>query len=101
MAHRCAKRYNAQYKQAVSSAAGEDPLTQGMPSKFQAFTGHKEACQSLPRNTVLLASSEQCPVHMLRYKNNIYATQFHPEADKEGWEIRLRAYKYKGYFKPE
>ena len=38
---------------------------------------------------------------MIRYKSNIYATQFQPEADAEGFEIRFRLYKDRGYFPPE
>jgi GMP synthase (glutamine-hydrolysing) len=38
---------------------------------------------------------------MIRYKSNVYATQFHPEADAQGFETRIRIYRDKGYFPPE
>ena len=38
---------------------------------------------------------------MFRLKNNIYATQFHPEGDAEGFAVRINAYKHHGYFAPE
>jgi GMP synthase (glutamine-hydrolysing) len=38
---------------------------------------------------------------MFRLKNNIYATQFHPEADLEGFTVRINVYKNHGYFPPE
>ena len=63
--------------------------------------GHKEACDDIPPGTVLLASSEACPVQMFRLRNNIYATQFHPEADLEGFTVRINVYKSHGYFAPE
>ena len=38
---------------------------------------------------------------MFRLKNNIYATQFHPEADAEGFTLRIKQYQHHGYFPPE
>jgi len=78
-----------------------DPLLKGFPETFRVLLGHKEACDDVPPGTVLLASSEACPVQMFRLKNNIYATQFHPEADLEGFTVRINVYKSHGYFPPE
>ncbi|MFJ4210409.1 glutamine amidotransferase [Paenarthrobacter sp. NPDC089675] len=83
-------------------AEGErDPLLAGLPHTFDAFVGHKEACSKLPGHAVLLAASAACPVHMFRIKNNLYATQFHPELDVEGLVTRINIYKDAGYFPPE
>ena len=79
----------------------EDPLLKGLPEKFKAFVGHKDSCMNLPEQAVLLASSEQCPHHMFRIKNNIYATQFHPELDVRGMFVRVNVHKNGGYFPPE
>ena len=38
---------------------------------------------------------------MIRYKTNVYATQFHPEADGAVFESRIRIYRDSGYFPPE
>ena len=78
-----------------------DPLLRGFPDTFRVLLGHKEACDDVPPGTVLLASSEACPVQMFRLRKNIYATQFHPEADPEGFAIRINAYKNHGYFPPK
>ncbi len=78
-----------------------DPLLRGFPETFRVLLGHKEACDDIPPGTVLLASSEACPVQMFRLRNNIYATQFHPEGDLEGFTIRINVYKNHGYFAPE
>lgn len=78
-----------------------DPILAGIPDSFTAFAGHKEACQQLPEKAILLASSPDCPVQMLRCKNNIYATQFHPELDAKGIVVRIICYRNHGYFKPE
>jgi len=77
-----------------------DPLLIGLPDEFIAYGGHKEACQALPDNSVLLATSTNCPVQMIRFKENIYATQFHTELDMEGICLRIEVYKDYGYFSP-
>ncbi|MBO9478657.1 glutamine amidotransferase [Shimia sp. R11_0] len=78
-----------------------DPLLKGMPHAFDAFVGHKEALQYLPEGCVHLVQSDHCPFQMIRYRSNIYATQFHPEADGEEFSTRINMYRNKGYFPPE
>ena len=77
-----------------------DPLLKGSPEKFMAFVGHKEAVQELPVGCSHLLASGPCPYQMIRYKTNVYATQFHPEADSKVFETRVKVYKDKGYFPP-
>lgn len=97
-----------QYSEPVSAAlctqtpeAADDPLLSGLETQFEAFVGHKEAVQSVPPDAVLLASSERCPIQMIRFGQNVYATQFHPEADAADFEQRIRIYRNHGYFDPE
>jgi GMP synthase (glutamine-hydrolysing) len=78
-----------------------DPVLAGLPPEFDAFVGHKEACRELPPSAVLLATSPACPVQMFRVKNNVYATQFHPELDVPGLVTRIHVYQHFGYFPPE
>ena len=78
-----------------------DPLLAGMPDSFRVLVGHKEACDTVPPDCVLLAGNEACPVQMFRLKNNIYATQFHPEGDAAGFTVRINVYRNHGYFPPE
>lgn len=78
-----------------------DPLVAGLPAQFQAFVGHKEAVQALPEGCVHLLTSDPCPFQMIRYGQNVYATQFHPEADATDFERRIRIYADHGYFPPE
>lgn len=85
----------------LTDAGLEDPVLQGMPRTFSAFTGHKEACTALPSHAVLLARSSTCPVHMFRIRSNLYATQFHPELDLDGLITRIDIYRHAGYFPPE
>ncbi len=78
-----------------------DPLLRGLPERFEAFVGHKEACRVLPPSGVLLARSASCPVQMFRVGRNVYATQFHPELDVAGIITRVHVYRDAGYFSPE
>lgn len=85
----------------ITGEARDDPILHDFPEKFRAVGGHKESCQNLPRGAVLLARSKICPIHMIRFKKNIYATQFHPELDSDGTALRIRVYRHHGYFRPE
>ena len=85
----------------VTEEGEKDALLIGLPKQFPAFVGHKEACDNVPQSAVLLVSSKPCPVQMFRIKKNIYATQFHPEADVEEFILRINTYKNYGYFPPE
>lgn len=78
-----------------------DFLLRGLPDRFRVLLGHKEACDEVPPGAVLLATSEACPVQMFRVGENVYATQFHPEGDAEGFGVRIRTYRHHGYFPPE
>jgi GMP synthase (glutamine-hydrolysing) len=85
---------------ALTDDALTDPVLAGVPERFSAFVGHKEACSTLPPSAVLLASSAACPVQMFRVRSNVYATQFHPELDVAGIVTRVRVYQHAGYFEP-
>ncbi len=55
-------------------------LFSDLPEEFFAHYGHKDALDRVPDGAVLLMSGgEACRVSALRYKENIYTTQFHPE----------------------
>ena len=49
----------------------------------------------------VLIRGECCPVQMFRVRSNVYATQFHPEADINEFTLRIEAYKNHGYFPPQ
>lgn len=84
----------------LQESAQEDALLAGLPNSFLAFVGHKEACQFVPEGGTLLAGSEACPVQIIRFKTNIYATQFHVELDADGMTVRIQNYQNHGYFDP-
>jgi GMP synthase (glutamine-hydrolysing) len=85
----------------LTEAGRQDPVLTGMADEFDAFVGHREACSVLPAGAVLLASSDACPVQMFRVKENLYATQFHPELDVDGIVTRVHVYQHAGYYPPE
>lgn len=76
----------------------KDYLCKDLPKTFRGLVGHKECCEILPKQAVHLASSPTCPVQMFKIKENIYATQFHPEADPNEFILRINTYKNHGYF---
>ncbi len=85
----------------VTDAGQADPLLAGLPTEFDVFVGHKEAVQALPDGAVHLMASARCPFQMIRAGQNVYATQFHPEADGKVFAERIRIYRGHGYFAPE
>ena len=85
----------------VNEAGQVDDLIKELPTTFTAFTAHKEGIDQLPPESVILAGNEQCPVQIIRVKNNIYGTQFHPELDAQGLIDRMSVYRHAGYFPPE
>ena len=78
-----------------------DPLLEGFPNRISVLLGHKEACDTTPIGSTLLMRGDVCPVQMFRIGKNVYATQFHPEGDSEGFQLRIDAYIDHGYFAPE
>jgi GMP synthase (glutamine-hydrolysing) len=85
----------------VTQAGASDPLLKGLPTDFRALVGHKEAVETLPEGVTTLVSSAPCPVQMVRTGRNVYATQFHPEANGEIFATRIRIYNGYGYFEPD
>jgi GMP synthase (glutamine-hydrolysing) len=85
----------------LTEAGRADPLFADLSDTFDAFVGHKEAVRVPPPGAVVLASSPSCPVQAFRMKQNLYATQFHPELDVPGIVARVEIYRHAGYFPPE
>lgn len=104
----CGGSISKKYPEPIGSAeitlteeGANDPLLKDLPRTFSAMVGHKEACDDVPPGAILLGSSRPCPIQMFRVKKNIYAMQFHPEADANEFILRIKVYKNHGYFAPE
>ena len=84
----------------ITEAGKQDPLLRGLPDQIDVLLGHKEAVDTLPPGATLLMTGSACPVQMFRIGENVYATQFHPEADPEEFALRIDTYRNHGYFEP-
>ncbi len=76
----------------LTPEAAADPLTADMPQVFYGYTGHAEAVGDVPGGGVVLATGDYCRVQMVRWGENVYGTQFHPEITREGMRIRINTY---------
>jgi GMP synthase (glutamine-hydrolysing) len=85
---------------AITGEGRRDKLLEGFPQRFPVLLGHKEACDETPKGATLLVRGEACPVQMFRVGENVYATQFHPEADVDEFALRIDIYRHHGYFAP-
>lgn len=85
----------------ITAAGKRDKLLNGFPDQIDVLLGHKEAVDTLPKGATLLMTGRACPVQMFRVGENVYATQFHPEADPEEFKLRIDTYRDHGYFEPD
>ncbi len=63
----------------LSEAAGSDNLFKDMPKKFTGHTIHSQTVLALPPGAVALAGNSYEPHHAVRYGENAWGVQFHPE----------------------
>jgi GMP synthase (glutamine-hydrolysing) len=84
----------------ITEDGKQDPLLAGFPEQIDVLLGHKEAVDTTPDGAVLLITGSVCPVQMFRVGKNVYATQFHPEADADEFSLRIDIYNNHGYFQP-
>ncbi len=82
-----------------SKEAKEDPLLKGLPEEFLAAYMHQDVVFGKSEEARVLASGEKCNFAILKYGQNSYTTQFHPEFDKEVLHERYRT--YPNYFKKQ
>ena len=100
-------RVSTKYGEAISCVTlditddgQQDPLLADFPARIDVLLGHKEAVDTTPHGATLLITGSDCPVQMFRVGENVYATQFHPEADPEEFMLRIDIYRNYGYFEP-
>lgn len=56
-----------------------DKLFSSLPDTFAAQYNHSDSVTALPRGATLLANNGICKYSVLRYGENAYSAQFHPE----------------------
>lgn len=77
----------------VTEPGRKDEVFRNAGEQFLAQMGHQDVVTRLPENAVLLASSGLVTNQAFRLRNKpIYATQFHPELDREALIERIEAY---------
>lgn len=65
------------------AAAADDALLGDCPARFPAHATHQQSVLALPPGAVALAGSAHDPHHAVRYANNVWGLQFHPEFSVE------------------
>lgn len=77
-----------------------DPLFEDCPRRFAVHLGHHDRVVRLVPGMVELASSERCPIQVLRLEGKpIYGTQFHAEMNEE--HMRARVLMYRDAYLPD
>lgn len=77
----------------LTEAGRRDPVFSPLGTPFHAVIGHEDIVDELPPGAVSLVSSATLPNEAFTFPGKpIYATQFHPELDREDLVARLAAY---------
>ena len=69
-----------------------DPVAGKLEPVIRGYTGHGDSLAALPEGATLLGSGNHCRYQLLRFKNHLYGTQFHPEITTAGMQIRIDQY---------
>jgi len=81
------------YEVALTEAGRRDELFSALPPRLEAQMGHKDRATRHPEGIPNLAASERSPLQALRIPGKpVWATQFHPELDRESTMDRYRSY---------
>ena len=78
-----------------------DPLLDGVPGRFHGYVGHHEAATDVAPGAALLVTNAHTPVQLIRVGRHVYGSQFHPELDLAGIQVRISEYADRGYYPPE
>ena len=61
----------------------KDPLLRGIPAEFWAHETHSQTVLKVPKGSKVLAKSAGDSHQAVRYRENIWGVQFHPEFDAQ------------------
>jgi GMP synthase (glutamine-hydrolysing) len=77
----------------LTPAGMDDPIFDGIPSRFRSLATHEDRIEALPPGAVLLAGNVCSPVQAFRIGRTLWGVQFHPELTRPVLDqlIRLRA----------
>lgn len=85
----------------VTEEGRADVLLGPAPATFTALTGHTENPETVPEALHLLATTPDGAVQIVRYRDRVWATQFHAEMDAAAMQTRMDFYHDYGYFPAE
>lgn len=72
---------------------GDDPLLEGLPDPFWVFASHFDEVPDPPPPWRVLARSERCAVHVMRYGDApVWGVQAHPEITPEQGRVLLEGF---------
>ena len=77
----------------ATTQSKQDPIFKISPNHYYVQHGHQEAVANLPKDCTLLAHNDHNSIQAFRYKDHIYAVQFHPEHNMVQQEERAKLYK--------
>jgi GMP synthase (glutamine-hydrolysing) len=67
----------------LKTAAKSDLLFGAMPNEFEAHCCHAQSALKLPAGAVCLGGNSHEPNHIVRFTENCWGVQFHPEFDAD------------------
>jgi GMP synthase (glutamine-hydrolysing) len=67
----------------LTSDGKKDPLFKNLSDNFKAYVTHFQTVVTLPENAICLAYNNVENNHAIKFGENIYGVQFHPEFTKE------------------
>ncbi|MEL6148824.1 MAG: glutamine amidotransferase [Chloroflexota bacterium] len=67
----------------LTSAARRDALFSGLTDELRVHTAHYHTILELPEGVTVLAENAMDPYHAVRYRDNVWGVQFHPEMRPE------------------
>jgi GMP synthase (glutamine-hydrolysing) len=63
----------------LTAAVKTDPLFGDLPAEFAVNVSHRQSVVRLPADAVVLAANSFDPYHAVRFSENVWGVQFHPE----------------------
>lgn len=75
------QKKSGSHEVSLTQEGKKDPLFKHLPESFIAQYLHKDSATQLPEGATVLAVGPSCHFSALRYGDNIYTTQFHPEVE--------------------
>jgi GMP synthase (glutamine-hydrolysing) len=77
----------------LNNDAETDSLFNTMPKVFEAHCCHAQSALELPPGAVCLGGNPHEPNHAIRFAENCWGVQFHPEFDADATRYYIRQYK--------